>query len=103
MTSEDVGVVADIDEVFSRDFLRAVQTCDFPELNPGQSCQKPKICPSTIAFEGSPYCIKKKEWFHPDIISGQCVEGIGDPTERIVPLRTFKRRYGERDLSYGAI
>jgi hypothetical protein len=47
MTPEDVGVVADIDEVFSRDFLRAVQTCDFPELNPGQSCQKPKICPST--------------------------------------------------------
>jgi hypothetical protein len=101
MKPEDVAVVADIVEVFSRDFLRAVQTCDFPELRPGQSCQMAKICPSTISFIGSPYCIKRKEWFHPDIISGQCVEGIGDPTERIIPLRNFKRRYGERDESFG--
>jgi hypothetical protein len=101
MKPEDVAVVADVVEVFSRDFLRALQTCDFPELRPGQSCQKAKICPSAISFVGSPYCIKKKEWFHPDIISGQCVEGIGDPTERIIPLRNFKRRYGERHESFG--
>ena len=49
----------------------------------------------------SPYCIKRKPWFHPDIISGHCVDGIGDPTERVVPLRTFERKYGERDQSYG--
>ena len=101
MQPDDVALVADMDEVFSRDFLRAVQICDFPELRPGQSCQKAKICPLTTFFEGSPYCIKKRQWFHPDIIGGQCVEGIGDPTERVTPLRNFKRQYGERHKSYG--
>lgn len=101
MQPEDVALMADVDEVFSRDFLRAIQTCDFPELRPGQDCHKPKICPTSLSFESSPYCFKKKEWFHPDIISGQCVDGIGDPTERVVPLRTHRRQYGERDKAYG--
>jgi hypothetical protein len=101
MKPEDVALMADVDEVFSRDFLRAVQTCDFPELRPGQSCQKAKICPLALSFESSPYCIKQEGWFHPDIIGGQCVEGIGDPTERVTPLRNFKRRYGERHESFG--
>ena len=101
MLPEDVGIMSDADEFFSRDFLRAVQTCDFPALRPDPSCHRPKIAPSTVAYESSPYCIKKTPWFHPDVISGQCVDGIGDPTERIVPLRTHKRRYGERHESYG--
>ena len=29
------------------------------------------------------------------------MDGIGDPTERIVPLRTHDRRYGERHKTYG--
>jgi hypothetical protein len=101
MTENDVGLMADVDEFFSRGFLRALQICDFQEFRPGQNCQRPKIVPSTISFESSPYCFKKHEWFHPDVIGGQCIEGIGDPTERIVPLRTHKRRYGERHVSYG--
>lgn len=32
MTTEDVGVLGDADEVFSRDFLRAVQVCEVPAL-----------------------------------------------------------------------
>jgi Glycosyltransferase family 17 len=103
MTRDDVAIMADIDEVFSRDFLRALQTCDFPEFRPEQSCHRPKICPSTMSFEGTPLCIKKKDWFHPDVISGQCVEGIGDPTERIVPLRNHHRMYGERHETYGKL
>jgi hypothetical protein len=101
MRPEDVAIMADMDEVFSRDFLRALQTCDFPELRPGQSCHQPKICPSTISFEGTPLCIKKKEWFHPDAISGQCVDGIGDPKGRPIPLRNFQQKYGERHRTYG--
>jgi hypothetical protein len=38
----------------------------------------------------------------PDLISGECVEGIGDPTERVVPLRTYLRPYGDRHASYGS-
>lgn len=101
MLPEDVGIMSDIDEVFSRDFLRAVQTCDFPELQPDSSCHRPKIVPAALSFEISPFCINKKPWFHPDIIAGQCVDGIGDPTERVTPLRNHQRRYGERHKSYG--
>jgi hypothetical protein len=101
MQPDDVGIMSDMDEVFSRDFLRAVQTCDFPELRPDSSCHRPKIVPAALSFEMSPYCINKKPWFHPDIIAGQCVDGIGDPTERVTPLRNYKRRFGERDKSYG--
>ncbi|KAI2501943.1 hypothetical protein MHU86_12496 [Fragilaria crotonensis] len=101
MLPEDVGIMSDSDEFFSREFLRAVQTCDFPALQPDPSCHYPSIWPVTIAFESSPYCIKKLRWFHPDVIGGQCVHGIGDPTERIVPLRTHDRQYGERHDSYG--
>ncbi|KAI2502662.1 hypothetical protein MHU86_11787 [Fragilaria crotonensis] len=101
MMPSDVGIMSDTDEVVSRDFLRAVQTCDFPELRPDPSCHSPKIIPSTISFESSPYCIKRLPWYHPDIIGGRCVDGIGDPTERVTPLRTHKRMYGERHKLYG--
>jgi Glycosyltransferase family 17 len=101
MTVDDVGILSDIDEMYSRDFLRALQTCDFPELRPNQDCHKPKILPSAIAFEASPLCIKQERWFHPDAIAGQCIDGIGDPSERVVPLRDHRRRFGERDESYG--
>jgi Glycosyltransferase family 17 len=101
MRPEDVGIMSDIDEVISRDFLRAIQICDFPELRPDQDCHRPKIVPSCIAYEATPYCIKRAKWFHPDVISGQCIDGIGDPTERVVPLRKHRRRYGERDPLYG--
>jgi hypothetical protein len=102
MTPQDVGLMADVDEVFSRDFLQAVLVCDVEQLRPGQSCQKPKVVPAAISYESSPFCFKKKEWFHPDIINGECIDGIGDPTERVVPLRNFNRRYGERNQKYGA-
>ena len=101
MTPDDVGIVADADEFISRDFLRAIQTCDFPELRPNQSCQRPKIVTAAVVFEISPYCIRKRPWHHPDIISGQCVDGIGDPTERVVPLRHYKGMHGQRDVTYG--
>jgi len=101
MTEHDVGIMADIDEVFSRDFLRAAQVCDIPQFAPGQTCQKPKLVAATISFESSPECIKHKPWFHPDMVSGQCIEGVGDSTERIIPKRAFKRKYGARTKEYG--
>jgi len=101
MTPEDVGIMSDADEVVSRDFLRALQRCDIPELEPGQSCERPKIVTASVSFESSPYCFRKDPWFHPDIISGECIEGIGDPSERIVPVRMYQRQYGQRSHSYG--
>ncbi|KAL3921498.1 MAG: hypothetical protein SGILL_002714 [Bacillariaceae sp.] len=103
MTENDVAVMADVDEILSRDFLRALQVCDFPELrrHSDPTCQRPKMALNTLVFEASPYCISERNWFHPDVILGQCVDGIGDPTERISPKRTYERRYGGRTSEYG--
>jgi len=68
MRPQDIGVMADLDEVVSRDFLNALHVCDFPlfrykedpEKRIRPDCQKPKMVLSTIQFEGSPGCIKKK-------------------------------------------
>jgi hypothetical protein len=71
MTERDVAVLADLDEIVSRDFLRALQVCDFPQLRLQRdqpSCQAPKLVLSTIQFEASPFCIKRNEWYHPDVI-----------------------------------
>jgi hypothetical protein len=71
MMEQDIALVADIDEVVSRDFLRALQVCDFPQLrlhSDQPSCQTPKLVLSTIQFEASPFCIKQQNWFHPDVI-----------------------------------
>jgi hypothetical protein len=38
------------------------------EYSQRPSCQTPKTILSTIPFETSPYCIKKNEWYHPDVL-----------------------------------
>lgn len=72
MTERDIALMADVDEIVSRDFLRAMQVCDFPQLrfleNEQPSCQTPKMVLSTVQFEGSPFCIKRHEWYHPDVM-----------------------------------
>ena len=81
MTPDDVGIVGDVDEFFSRDFLLAATSCDIPQFRPGQDCRKPKLAGQTMLFESAPDCITKdRYWFHPDMISGQCVHGVGDST-----------------------
>ena len=105
MREHDVGIMADLDEVVSRDFLNAVQVCDFPKLryDPDNrpSCQIPKIILSTMQFEVSPLCIKDGEWFHPDIIIGACLVGVGDPSGRVTPERDMKT-IGHRTDEWGA-
>jgi hypothetical protein len=94
MTERDVGLMADLDEVVSRDFLNAIQVCDFPKLryNPEKraQCAAPKMILSTMQFEASPLCVKKNEWFHPDLILGSCILGVGDPSGRVTPERTHR-------------
>lgn len=72
MTERDIALMVDLDEVVSRDFLRALQVCDFPKLrfleDEQPSCQAPKMVLSTIQFESSPLCVRKQEWFHPDVM-----------------------------------
>mmetsp|Transcript_1703 Transcript_1703/g.2335 ORF Transcript_1703/g.2335 Transcript_1703/m.2335 type:complete len:470 (-) Transcript_1703:223-1632(-) len=97
MTAGDIGLISDIDEVPTRDFLRSLQVCDVPEFRQGQDCKQPKILCSTLVFEGSPECISKgRRWHHPDFILGECVEGIGDkqkhkPVKRKMSFGTYVR------------
>lgn len=82
MQTEDVGLLADMDETFTRDFTRAVQVCDgLTSLHYEQHrCQHQhvKLVASSRVFESSPECITSgRSWFHPDMIIGHCVDGIG--------------------------
>jgi hypothetical protein len=100
MRPDDVGVVGDIDEVFSRDFLRASQVCNIPQFQE-TDCLKPKIVALTNIYESSPECRNQKNRFHPDMMSGACLDGVGDPTGRIVPVRNYHRTRGKRDDASG--
>ena len=102
MRQDDVGVMADMDEVLTRDFLLAAQVCDIPMFRPGQNCHTPRIYTDTLVFEASPECVSKYWWYHPDLVIGECIEGIGSPQGRPTPLRKFKGVHGERASGWGS-
>jgi len=82
MKPDDIGIVQDTDETFTRDFLIALQTCDIKLFRSGQDCKYPKINGYTLIFESSPSCIwSRRKWFHPDVIIGECIETIGSSLE----------------------
>jgi hypothetical protein len=103
MTEEDVGIIGDADEVFTRDFLRALQVCDVPELRRGQNCLEPQIKSSTLVYESSPECLTRdRRWFHPDAILGECVNYVGNETVHPPSLRDYADRHGLEIPGYGA-
>jgi hypothetical protein len=83
MTPHDLGLLSDADETFSRDFLRALQICDVPEFDSKYhgNCYNPRVRAPSLHYEGSPLCVQKKRWNHPDVIIGECIETIGDSTK----------------------
>lgn len=104
MQPNDIGIMADLDEIVSRDFLNSLQVCDYPKLQHDPStrpdCQAPKMILSSIQFEGSPQCIKQYEWFHPDIILGNCILDVGDNAGRVIPERNInKNSHGNSHLN----
>lgn len=85
MTGTDIGLIADIDESFTRDFLLAIKHCPYVEAldYDSHSCFNPlvKVAGYTRMFEASPECITEgRTWYHPDMIVGACVELIGNET-----------------------
>jgi len=80
MKPDDIGIMQDVDETLTRDFLIAIQTCNIKEFRPGeQNCKSPKIHGSTIVFESSPSCVwRERRWHHPIMMIGECIESIGD-------------------------
>jgi len=92
MREDDIGLLVDMDETFSRDFLRACQVCDGIDALDYEShyCEhsKVKLVSVTHTFETSPECITKgRTGFHPDMILGACIEGIGDTTKHAIAPR----------------
>jgi hypothetical protein len=84
MQKEDIGLVADIDEIFTRDHLRAVQACDgIDALDYNKHhCKPPNgLRASTLVFETSPECVTDgRSWYHPSMFNGHCIEEIGNET-----------------------
>ena len=102
MRGDDVGIISDTDEVFTQDFLRAMQICDVPEFRPNQDCLTPKVIASTMVFESSPDCVTKdRRWHHPDAILGECVDQVGDSLLHPPGKREYKERHGMRLNGYG--
>ena len=102
MTDADVGLIADADETFTRDFLRAVQTCRLDLLDAAtHDCQHKhvKLSATTLVFESSPECpVDDREWFHPDMILGHCIDGI---SSHHPPAPRLNASY-ERAVGYGS-
>jgi len=83
MTKNDIGYIADADETFTRDFLRAIQTCPFvPAMDYDMHRCDPRLAlvlATSRVFESSPDCItKKRTWHRPSLLLGRCMELIGD-------------------------
>ena len=92
MMPDDVGYIADADETFTRDFLRAIQQCpDIRFLDYNKHRCHPLLAKGIGAsqvFEASPDCIaQKRTWHHPDMVIGACIELIGDETMNPVAPR----------------
>ena len=102
MREDDIGIISDADDIFTRDFLRALQICDVPEFRPNQDCRNPKVIGSTMVFESSPNCVTMdRRWHHPDAILGECVMHVGNASLHPPGQREYKERHGMRLEGYG--
>ncbi len=102
MRPDDVAIVADCDETFSRDYLRALQVCDVPEFQPINNCKGDKIMSSTLVFESSPNCVTKdRRWFHPDAMLGECIDQIGDLSIHLPSKREWNGKHSNFKEGYG--
>jgi hypothetical protein len=82
MQPDDIGILSDIDEVLTRDFLRAIQVCNvIDEIDYNTHRCRPDrmgLRAVTQVYESSPECPSDNEWFHPSVFVGHCIEGIAD-------------------------
>jgi hypothetical protein len=122
MTKEDIGIILDVDEIPSRDFLRAVQICDPPNniwrTDEKQTCRAPLVRMSIPMLEGSPKCLhrggKTKKKVGDDLmisrfnsaamVIGACIEGIGDRDKYPIIPREHNingKSRGPRHTGYG--
>jgi hypothetical protein len=112
MTRNDVGIIADVDETFSRDFLLAMQHCDGIDALDYEMhhCHynHVRITAAAQVFESSPECITaNRHWNRPNAIIGHCIEGIADdelhpPAPRMAGRHRQAHGYGG-DCDFSAV
>ena len=91
MQHDDIGYLADVDEIYTRDYIRAMQICDVPEFDAHGNCKNARVGASALVFEGGPLCAVQRSWFHPDLTIGECIEGINkNPSLHPAPERGWK-------------
>ena len=125
MTKEDIGLMIDVDEIVSRDFLRAAQICELMDVNEesdtggssgsendkdnknfwdtsnNQTCRNPLLRLSVPMMEGSPKCVHKgarakiRRFSGIALVIGTCIEGIGDESRHPPALRVQKNAEGK--------
>lgn len=79
MTHDDIAYLSDVDEVYTRDFIRAMQICDVRQFDSHNNCEDARISACSLVFEGGPKCaVQRHSWHHPDLTIGACVEGINN-------------------------
>ncbi len=95
MQPDDIGIICDVNEFFTRDFLLALQTCDIPQFRPGQDCFKPQVTGQGLEFEMTADCSFPVGFFnHPNAIIGECIDNIGDIDVHTPGLRNYAKVEG---------
>lgn len=90
MMVDDVGYMSNIDDIFARDFIKAIQHCELPEMKYDlHHClhNRVKVFGNCQVYETSPDCVSRtKKYEHPDMMIGACIQGIGDESfNRLAP------------------
>ena len=106
MKGDDIAIISDLDEVLTRDFLRALQMCEnIDQLDYEKHNCRPDLMglrAATQVYEGSPDCVTDDRiWYHPSIFSGHCIEGIANDEKHKRPLRSGHKLFGERADGWG--
>jgi len=95
MQPDDIGIICGVDEVYTRDFLLALQSCDVPQFHPGQDCNRPEITGQGWRFEVIPDCSFPHSGYsyfdRPQAVIGECIDKVGDIDVHEVGLRKSKR------------
>jgi hypothetical protein len=110
MKGDDIAIISDLDEVLTRDFLRAMQVCEnIDQFDYEKHNCRPDLMglrTTTQVYEGSPDCATDDRiWYHPSIFSGHCIEEIGDNEKHKKPPRGrhdgWDALFGERAAGWG--
>jgi len=98
MQPDDIGIICDVDEVYTRDFLLALQSCDVPKFRRGQDCHSPEITGMGLKFQLVPdFTFPPGNYYpRPQTVIGECIDKIGDVNVHKPGQRNYNGNEEER-------